>query len=487
MSADVVVIGCGVAGLSAAVAAAEGGAKVVLLERSTEDERGGNSRYTSAWMRMKSETEVCDDLSDLLLERGHGAIPPEFLKDAALDYENWPQNLRAFPFNDPEVVMSLVENAPPTVAWLKQHGIKFTFYEPQMLETGSIRMGPSGGGLALIEALGTSALGLGVEFRYETTARDLLKNDDGTIRGVQCWSREKGDHQIEGKAVIVASGGFQGNVEMMTRYQGQNALFARPVSRGGLYNKGEGIEMMLAAGAAAAGQYDMSHSAPIDPRSTQAEAIVGVVNFGLLVDVAGKRFVDEGTNRYELFYDEAAWTIMRQREGMAWLIVDEEVLQIPNVHTRIQTDVEPMRATSAEELAAKIGVPVQALTETIASYNAATSPDGPYDVMELDGRSTKDLVPPKSNWARPIDAGRLCAYPVISGTTFTAGGVKVTKNAEVVNRDGSPIAGLYAAGETMGLYYKLYVGATSVLRGLVFGRLAGLAAASRKDTQQFAA
>jgi tricarballylate dehydrogenase len=470
---DAVVIGCGVAGLSAAVTAAENGAKVALLERAPQAERGGNSRYTEAWMRMKSEDEVSDDFVDLFLERGHGAIGPEFLREVASDYENWPQNVKAYPFNDPELVASIAENAPPTMAWLKTHGIKFTFHSPMLLQKGPERMGPSGGGVAIVEALAASAEKLGVEMLYETTGRSLLLDDAGNIRGVRCWSKTQGNFALETNSVVVASGGYQGNLEMMTRYVGHNAHLTRPVSPGGVYNKGEGIEMMLAAGAAAAGQYDMFHGEPVDPRSPRHEALIAVVNYGILVNVHGKRFMDEGANKYELIYDDVSWTIMRQKLGIAHLIFDSRLFDITNIRTRIKTDQEPIRAASVAEMAAKIGVPERMLTETIRAYNAATNPEGAYDTTRLDDLHTQGLALPKSNWARPIDETDLYAYPIMCANTFTCGGVKVTKDAEVVNRDGSPIPGLYAAGEVVGLYYNLYVGATSVLRGLVLGRLAG--------------
>jgi len=470
---DAVVIGCGVAGLSAAVTAAENGAKVALLERAPQAERGGNSRYTEAWMRMKTEDEVSDDFVDLFLERGHGAIGPEFLREVASDYENWPQNVKAYPFNDPELVASIAENAPPTMAWLKTHGIKFTFHSPMLLQKGPERMGPSGGGVAIVEALAASAEKLGVEMLYETTGRSLLLDDAGNIRGVRCWSKAQGNFALDTSSVVVASGGYQGNLEMMTRYVGHNAHLTRPVSPGGVYNKGEGIEMMLAAGAAAAGQYDMFHGEPVDPRSPRHEALIAVVNYGILVNVHGKRFIDEGANKYELIYDDVSWTIMRQKLGIAHLIFDSRLFDIPNIRTRIKTDQEPIRASSVADMAAKISVPERMLAETIRSYNAATNPEGAYDTTRLDDLHTQGLALPKSNWARPIDETDLYAYPIMCANTFTCGGVKVTKDAEVVNRDGSPIPGLYAAGEVVGLYYNLYVGATSVLRGLVLGRLAG--------------
>lgn len=472
MSYDVVVIGCGVAGLSAAVNAAEGGAKVALLERAPKEDRGGNSRYTEAWMRMKNEDEVSDDFVDLFFERGHGAIGPEFLKEVNNSYESWPQNVKAYPFNDPELVGAIAEEAPETMHWLKEHGIKFTFHSPMLLQKGPERMGPSGGGLAIVEALATSAEKLGVEMMYETTGRSLLLNDAGDIRGLRCWSKERGNFALETENVVIASGGYQGNLEMMTRYVGANAHLTRPVSPGGVYNKGEGIEMMLNVGAAAAGQYDMFHGEPVDPRSALHEALIAVVNYGILVNNSGQRFYDEGNNRYELIYDDVSWTIMREKNGIAWLIFDERLFDIPKIRTRIKTDQEPIRAKSIEEMAEKIGVPVDKLTKSFNDYNAAVQ-DGERDTSKLDGLCTHEsLVPPKSNWATKIDGSDLYAYPIMCANTFTCGGVKVTGDANVVNRDGSGIPGLYAAGETVGLYYTLYVGATSVLRGLVLGRRA---------------
>ncbi|QAY95498.1 FAD-binding dehydrogenase [Methylovirgula ligni] len=478
MTFDVAVIGCGVAGLSAAVSAVEAGASVVLLERAPKAERGGNSRYTEAWMRMKDETAVADDFVDRMLA-GHGAIGPEMLREVSRDYDNWPPNVKAYPFNDPELVLALAEEAPPAMAWLKSHGVKFTFHSPMLLQKGPERMGPSGGGLAIVEALAQSAERLGIDIRYETTGRALILDDVGTVRGLRCWAPEKGLFVIAANNVVVASGGYQGNLEMMTRYVGANAHLTRPVSPGGVYNKGEGIEMMLAAGAAAAGQYDMFHGEPVDPRSPRHEALIAVVNYGILVNNQGVRFFDEGTNRYEFIYDDISWTIMRQKMGIAHLLFDSRLYEIPNIKTRIKTDQDPIRATSAREMAQKIGVPPASLEATLRKYNAAVR-EGLYDTAALDGKATEGIVPPKSNWAREINEADLYAFPIMCANTFTCGGVKVNSKAQVVNRDGYPIPGLYAAGETVGLFYNLYVGATSVLRGITLGRIAGRTIASSR-------
>jgi tricarballylate dehydrogenase len=118
------------------------------------------------------------------------------------------------------------------------------------------------------------------------------------------------------------------------------------------------------------------------------------------------------------------------------------------------------------------GLPGAALRATVDAYNDACAVGG-FDPHSIDGLATKGLTPPKSNWARPVKRPPFRAYPIISSNTFTFGGLKVTPGAQVVNTSGEIIPGLYAAGETVGIYYGRYPGATSVLRGAVFGRIAG--------------
>jgi tricarballylate dehydrogenase len=472
LHADLIVVGCGVAGLSAAVTAAEGGAKVILLERAPKEDRGGGSRYTDAWLMMGSEGEVRSDFEEMLSSSGHGAILPQLLEESITGYESWSANLKSFPFTDPVLISTFAESAPPTIAWLKSHGVKFTYGSPFLLQKAKPYLAPAGGGLAIVEALAAAAEKLGVEFRYQTTARSLVLSGDGDVVGLNVWSPEKKLHSISSKAVVLACGGFQGNVEMMTRYVGANAYLAQPVSAGSLYNKGEGIEMALAIGAAPAGQFEMFHAEPIDPRSHRHEALVAGLNFGILVNNSAERFFDEGKDLYEHMYDEVSWTIMRQKKGVAYFIYDSALYDIPNIRVRLKSDVSPYRAGSIRSLASMINVDADALEKTVRTYNAAVQ-DGEFDSTMKDGKSCAGLTVPKSNWARKINESDLYAYPVVCANTFTCGGLKIDSDARVMNRDGAPIPGLYAAGELVGLYYGLYIGATSVLRGLVFGRRAG--------------
>ena len=120
--------------------------------------------------------------------------------------------------------------------------------------------------------------------------------------------------------------------------------------------------------------------------------------------------------------------------------------------------------------------------QTVRQSNAACQP-GTFDPGELDGLATKGIHPRKSNWARPIDSPPYTAYPIISSIVLTFGGLKTDPVARVLNQQGEPIPGLYAVGETQGLDHRNYTGATSVLKGLVFGRLAGYDAAGRTITQ----
>jgi tricarballylate dehydrogenase len=168
-----------------------------------------------------------------------------------------------------------------------------------------------------------------------------------------------------------------------------------------------------------------------------------------------------------------------QPEGIAWVILDAKLNDVPNWRRSVRSDQPPVSAETLADLAVKLGIDTSALELTVAQYNAACG-DGKFDPLVADGlRTAVDYQPSKLNWARPIDTGPFMAYPVICGNCFTFGGIKTNARGQVVNADGETIPGLYAAGEMTGLYYGTYTGATSVLRGAVFGRIAGSEAVHR--------
>ena len=467
----IVVAGCGIAGLSAAVSAAEAGASVTVLERATKDERGGNTRWTEAFMRMKNEEEVADDFVDHFMDNAGSHLDPSLMNETARDYAEWPSIVKALSFADPEVIGTLASEAGTTLAWLKEHGIKFSDMPTYLLTQSTTRICPVGGGLALVEALAQRAEELGVEFRYETTALDLLRDDKGTVTGLRARTAAGEILDLPGK-VVLACGGFEGNAEMQAQYYGDRARYIRPVARGGYYNRGEGVRMGLSLGAATCGDFSEYHAEPIDPRSGVSEPIVFNFPYGILVDQSGRRFIDEASDTVDAIYENVARTINKLPGGVAYLICDQSLDRVDNWQRSVRSDQKPITADTLEELAGKLGLPAANLAQTVEAFNAATS-RGEFKPFELDGLATGGLYPPKSNWATPIETGPFRAWPISSANCFTFGGLRCNASAQILDGDGRPIANVYAAGETMGIYYKRYTGATSVLRGAVFGRIAG--------------
>ena len=470
---DVVVVGCGVAGLSAAVAAAEAGAKVALLERSTYDERGGGTRYTTAALRMESEGAVSGDFSSRFVDNCGYHVQPDFAASTVLDYENWSPLVRSASFTDPELISFFADAAPHAIAWLKAHGVKFGgigFYG--LTPRASPRIAITGGGLHLIEVMTAHAEKIGVRFFYETTAQSLIQSASGSVCGLRVGVRPGGADEFRCGAVILACGGFQGNPEMVVRYIGPKGRYLRPVARGAYYNKGEGIEMALRIGAAPAGDFAEYHAEPIDPRSGATEPLVMAYPYGILVNAQGQRFVDEAPGPIDASYERTTRIIAEQKMGMAFCIVDDKINAIDNWQRCVRSDQPPESVGDIEALGRKLGFDGAAAKRTIADYNDAC-PAGTFNPRTLDGLATVGLSPPKSNYAVPLDTPPYHVYPIISSNTFTFGGLKVNVNAQVVNNDGDPLPGLYAAGETVGIYHGNYPGATSVLRGAVFGKRAG--------------
>ncbi len=475
---DLVIVGCGIAGLSAAATALQAGRRVAILERSIKEERGGNTRWTEALLRMKSEREVSDDFTAHFARNAGHHLDPELVAETARDRDGWSSIVKTLGFTDPEVIATFAEAVGPTVAWLKSFGVKFDFLPTYFITACQPRMAPIGGGLALIEALAGWCEQNGAAFLYQTTARSLIQDDDGAVIGLRAVGPGHKSVELGARSVVLASGGFEGNPEMLTHYLGPRARYIRPVARGGYYNKGEGIRMALSIGAAACGDYGSFHAEPLDPRSGATEPVVLVFNYGILVNKLGLRFVNEAPATVDATYEAITRVIFEQPDGIAFVILDSRIDDVPNWKRSVRSDQPPISAATLPELAQKLGIDARQLAVTVEAYNAAC-PAGAFKPLETDGLATRPgYAPAKSNWSRPIDKPPFLAFPIICGNCFTFGGLKVDTDARVVNADGEIIPGLYAAGEVIGLYYGAYAGATSVLRGAVFGRIAGKHAAS---------
>jgi tricarballylate dehydrogenase len=202
-----------------------------------------------------------------------------------------------------------------------------------------------------------------------------------------------------------------------------------------------------------------------------------VFNYGILVNRLGRRFIDEAPKTVDATYEAITRVIWEQPDGIAYAILDGKLEDVPNWRKSVRSDQPPISAPSVEALAAELALDPAALEATVDAYNRACPTAGEFKALELDGLATRDLEPRKSNWARPLDRPPFLAYPITCANCFTFGGVKVNTDAQVLDLDGVSIPGLYAAGEVIGLYYGTYTGATSVLRGAVFGRKAGIHAA----------
>ena len=485
---DVVVVGCGVAGAAAAAAAVEAGARVAVLERSTRDERGGTSRYTAAMMLMKSEDEIADSFVPRLVECAGGVLDPGLLDETVRPRGAWRAIVRALPFVDPEVITAFAEGAAPTIRWIRERGVRFDM-QPSPYGVGFGYLVPRGGGHALVEALTGVAERGGADLLYEVTACAL--REDGRGRVVGLVARRRGGEllELDARAVVLASGGFQGNLEMVTRYIGDRAIYLKPYAPGGYNDRGEGIAMALAIGAAPAGEYANYHAQAVDPRSRRVgeNAMYGII-YGIVVNANGKRFADEAggnpdlpaggpTRTARVRIEALTHRIPEQDGGVAYLIHDAKVDAQPNRGQLFHTDAPPITAPTLEDLARALAIAPRALAATVSGYNAACPPADGFNALAPDGLATNGLEIAKSHWSRRIDAPPFTAYPLAAANVFTFGGLKVDADARVIRTDGDPIPGLYAAGETVGLYYRDYLGASSVLRGAVFGRLAGRHAA----------
>jgi tricarballylate dehydrogenase len=297
----------------------------------------------------------------------------------------------------------------------------------------------------------------------------------GRINAVTIRSDDDTATAIDADAVILATGGFQGSHAMMREHFGEGAETLKLISPGTGCDTGDGIRMARDEGANISGDWNGMHIEPVDQRSGHPAPVVLVYPYGIVVDQNGKRFFDEGGGLVHETWETFARDIHFARpHRVAYAILDSRLFDIPGYERAIRSEVPPYQADTIENLAALIGVPFLDLRNTLAAYNRAAKGDASrFDATRCDGLDTeRTLDPAKSNWARPITQPPYLAYPLIGAIAYTFGGLATNARAEVLSAAG-PIPGLYAAGETTGHFYGTAPNAVSVLRALVFGKIAG--------------
>ena len=488
---DVVVVGGGNAGFSAAHAARELGPSVLLLEKTVQAEAGGNSYYTAGAFRVAFDglddlLPLLDDPTDTRLATS--VVPPYPEREFRADLTRVTAGRC-----DSMLTDLLVSRSRATLRWLHDKGLRFRLmYERQAYTSdgawvffGGLPLGSVGGGKGLVAQHTAAAAAAGVVVRYGAAVCGLERAPRGEVGGVAYRDADGRRHAVEAGAVVLAAGGFEADAGRRERYLGPG--WSRALVRGTPANTGEVLELAIEAGAARFGDWSSCHSVAWDAGAAPDGGNRELTNrltrqsypLGIVVNAAGRRFVDEGADFRNYTYAKYGREILAQPGGIAFQVFDAKTR--PLLRTE-EYDSEPITGASAdslEELAARLGIDADALRATVDAFNAAIV-DVPFDPAIKDGRASR-VDPPKSNWAQALDSPPYYGYAVACGVTFTFGGLHVDRHARVLDASGAPIDGLYAVGEMVGgLFYGNYPGGTGLTSGAVFGRIAGDHAARRR-------
>ncbi|GAA4991622.1 FAD-dependent tricarballylate dehydrogenase TcuA [Kineococcus glutinatus] len=481
---DVVVVGGGNAGFSAALAAAERGREVLLLEKGAPGESGGNSYYTAGAFRIAHGGLDGDDgVADLLDddERLATTTLPPYPREAFTADMVKVTGGRC----DPDLTRVLVEDSQDALRWLHGHGLRFRLmYERQAYPDaqgrhvfwGGLAVGSTGGGKGLVQQHTAAARAAGVRVRHGARGRRLLV-EDGRVTGVE-FSGDTGDAVVRAESVVLAAGGFEADARARREHLGDG--WERAKVRGTALNTGDMLDAALAAGAARGGDWTSCHSVAWDARPGNEsdreltnQLTRGGYPLGIVVNRAGERFVDEGADFRNYTYARYGAEILRQPDGLAFQVFDATTRPMLRREEYDAPGTSVHVADTLAELAAAAGIDPAGLERTVAGFNAAVRTDVPFDAAVKDGRSAA-VSPPKSNWALELRTPPFYAFPVTCGITFTFGGLRADTSARVLDGAGRPLPGLFVCGEMLGgLFSGNYPGGTGLTSGAVFGRRAG--------------
>ncbi len=449
--ADLVVIGGGNAALCAAIVAAEAGLRVLILEAAPKSMRGGNSRHTRNFRCMHrspisvlSDVYSADEYYDDLLKVTAGKT-------------------------DESLARLVIESSEECLDWMQHQGVRF---QPALSGTLSLSRTNAfflGGGTALLNAYYRKAGQLGVTVQYDASVSHLQLDGDWVSRVDYLHGEQK--CSISPKAVVVAAGGFQADLEWLARAWGPSAR--NFLIRGTPYNKGVVLKDLLDQGVLSVGDPTQCHAVAIDGRAPKFDG--GIVTrldcvvYSIVVNKHGERFYDEGEDVWPKRYAIWGRLVAAQPDQVGYAIIDSRSLDLfmPSVFP-------PHKADTIEELAELMNLPVTQLRSTIDEYNNACGDESIFAATELDGLTTNGLTLEKTNWARQIIEPPFYGYSLRPGVTFTYLGLKVDENARVQCEGGS-VSNLWAAGETMAgcILGQGYLAGFGMTIGTVFGRIAG--------------
>ena len=488
VDADIVIVGAGGAGMTAAITAAEEGKSVVILE--SQSMVGGNSvRATGG---MNAGKTVYQDENEF----GEAAGVEKTLKTAAEKYadnetitalaktvsEQWAE-YQANPtgyfdsvelmeldtmvggkgINDPELVETLCSNSADAIDWLDEHGITLhnvasfggasvkRIHRPVDADGKTISVGSY-----MIPLLQENCEKAGVQILLNTTANEILTDANGAAVGVKATGASGETVTVNAKAVVLTTGGFGANLDMVVKYKPELKGFMTTNAPG---IQGQGIEMAQAIGAATV-DMDQIQIHPTVEANTAALITEGLRGDGaVLINAEGKRFIDEVGTR-----DVVSAAEIAQTGSYSWLVVDQAMVDASSVIQGYIKKGYTVTGETYEELGKAMGVDEAAFAETMNTWNGY-----------VDAKNDPDFG--RTSFANKLDTAPYYAIKVTAGVHHTMGGLTINTNTEVLKEDGSVIPGLFAAGEvTGGVHGANRLGGNAVADFTVFGRIAGKAA-----------
>jgi fumarate reductase flavoprotein subunit len=469
LRADIVVVGAGVAGLAAAVAAAEKGSRVLLLEK--HNAPGGRSVRAEGFFAAESPAQ----------ERLGIDAPRDVLFKMAMDYAHWEIN--------PRIIRAFIDKSGDTVRWLEEKGLVIAlvspFYRNQVIRTWHQ---PRGGGAEVIKVLVKSCKNLGVRILPRTSAKKLLINNHGQVTGILAVTKEQ-ESRITSGSVIIASGGYGGNKELLQKYY---PFYTENMGTSGPAHMGEGLLMAMEIGAATEGLGVLHISGPrFDGIGGHAGIVCQEPNT-IWVNRKGERFADESTafNHYEsvnsilqqpgrisftLLDEEVKRGVMEKgpvkiRQGIFYGVTKEDMVDLPK-ELKFQADKGAVKiARSWQEIAKWIGADPTVLKATIKEYNGFC--ERGYDAAFVKER----------RYLSPLRTPPYYAMRCRTGIVGTLGGIKVNHHMEVLDQYDYPIPGLFAAGTDVGGWeprtYNVRLSGSTFGFPLNSGRIAGENAAA---------